>query len=59
MLIGIYIALIIEIKYKMIKTQNLTKIFRTDEVETTGLNKGTFEIKKEKKEWKRYLNRCK
>lgn len=59
MLIGIYIALIIEIKYKMIKTQNLTKIFRTDEVETTALNKVTFEIKKEKKEWKRYLNRCK
>jgi len=30
----------------MIKTLNLTKIFRTDEVETTALNKVSFEIKK-------------
>ena len=30
----------------MIKTVNLTKIFRTDEVETTALNKVSFEIKK-------------
>ncbi|MEA3477900.1 MAG: ABC transporter ATP-binding protein [Bacteroidota bacterium] len=30
----------------MIRTSNLTKIFRTDEVETTALNKVTFEIKK-------------
>ncbi|MBE9492187.1 MAG: ABC transporter ATP-binding protein [Bacteroidetes bacterium] len=30
----------------MIKTVNLTKIFRTDEVETTALNKVTFEVKK-------------
>jgi putative ABC transport system ATP-binding protein len=29
----------------MIKTENLTKIFRTDEVETTALNEVTFEIK--------------
>ncbi len=29
----------------MIKTANLTKIFRTDEVETTALNKVTFEVK--------------
>ncbi|MBC8489250.1 MAG: ABC transporter ATP-binding protein [Bacteroidetes bacterium] len=29
----------------MIKTENLTKIFRTDEVETTALNKVTFEVK--------------
>lgn len=28
----------------MIKTENLTKIFRTDEVETTALNEVTFEI---------------
>ena len=30
----------------MIKTVDLSKIFRTDEVETTALNKVTFEIKK-------------
>jgi putative ABC transport system ATP-binding protein len=30
----------------MIKTVNLTKIFRTDEVETTALNKVSFEIQK-------------
>ena len=30
----------------MIKTENLTKIFRTDEVETTALNKVSMEIKK-------------
>jgi len=30
----------------MIRTDNLTKIFRTDEVETTALNKVTMEIKK-------------
>jgi len=30
----------------MIKSVNLTKIFRTDEVETTALNEVTFEIKK-------------
>jgi putative ABC transport system ATP-binding protein len=30
----------------MIKTDNLTKIFRTDEVETTALNKVSMEIKK-------------
>lgn len=30
----------------MIKINNLTKIFRTDEVETTALNKLSFEIKK-------------
>ena len=30
----------------MIKINNLTKIFRTDEVETTALNKISFEIKK-------------
>ncbi len=30
----------------MIKTVNLTRIFRTDEVETTALNKVSFEIKK-------------
>ncbi len=30
----------------MIKTNKLTKIFRTDEVETTALNEVTFEIKK-------------
>jgi len=29
----------------MIKTEELTKIFRTDEVETTALNKVTMEIK--------------
>jgi putative ABC transport system ATP-binding protein len=29
----------------MIRTENLTKIFRTDEVETTALNQVTFEIK--------------
>ena len=29
----------------MIRTENLTKIFRTDEVETTALNEVTFEIK--------------
>lgn len=29
----------------MIKTENLTKVFRTDEVETTALNEVTFEIK--------------
>lgn len=29
----------------MIKTENLTKIFRTDEVETTALNKVNFEVK--------------
>jgi putative ABC transport system ATP-binding protein len=29
----------------MIRTQNLTKIFRTDEVETTALNSVTFEVK--------------
>lgn len=29
----------------MIKTQNLTKIFRTDEIETTALNNVSFEIK--------------
>lgn len=29
----------------MIKTANLTKIFRTDEVETTALNKVSFEVK--------------
>jgi len=28
----------------MIKTENLTKIFRTDEVETTALNKVTFKV---------------
>ncbi|MEE9461141.1 MAG: ABC transporter ATP-binding protein, partial [Bacteroidales bacterium] len=28
----------------MIKTEELTKIFRTDEVETTALNKVTLEI---------------
>ena len=28
----------------MIKTEELTKIFRTDEVETTALNKVTMEI---------------
>lgn len=30
----------------MIKTVNLTKIFRTDEVETTALNRVSFEVKK-------------
>ena len=30
----------------MIKTENLSKIFRTDEVETTALNKVSFEIQK-------------
>ncbi len=30
----------------MIKTENLSKIFRTDEVETTALNEVSFEIKK-------------
>ena len=30
----------------MIRTNNLTKIFRTDEVETTALNKVTFDVKK-------------
>jgi putative ABC transport system ATP-binding protein len=30
----------------MIRTQNLTKIFRTDEVETTALNSVSFEVKK-------------
>ncbi|MBI9038136.1 MAG: ABC transporter ATP-binding protein [Bacteroidales bacterium] len=30
----------------MIKTENLSKIFRTDEVETTALNQVSFEIKK-------------
>lgn len=30
----------------MIHTQNLTKIFRTDEVETTALNSVSFEVKK-------------
>ena len=30
----------------MIKAVNLTKIFRTDEVETTALNKVSFEINK-------------
>ena len=30
----------------MIKTNKLTKIFRTDEVETTALNRVTFEVKK-------------
>jgi putative ABC transport system ATP-binding protein len=30
----------------MIKTVNLSKVFRTDEVETTALNKVSFEIKK-------------
>lgn len=30
----------------MIKTNELTKIFRTDEVETTALNKVSFEVKK-------------
>jgi len=30
----------------MIKTTNLTKVFRTDEVETTALNKVNFEVKK-------------
>ncbi len=29
----------------MIKTENLTKVFRTDEVETTALNEVSFEIK--------------
>ncbi len=29
----------------MIKTENLTKVFRTDEVETTALNKVSFEVK--------------
>jgi putative ABC transport system ATP-binding protein len=29
----------------MIRTQNLTKIFRTDEVETTALNSVSFEVK--------------
>ncbi len=29
----------------MIKTANLTKVFRTDEVETTALNKVSFEVK--------------
>ncbi|MCD4682086.1 MAG: ABC transporter ATP-binding protein [Bacteroidales bacterium] len=29
----------------MIRTENLTKIFRTDEVETTALNQVTFEVK--------------
>ena len=29
----------------MIKTEELTKVFRTDEVETTALNKVTMEIK--------------
>lgn len=29
----------------MIRTENLTKIFRTDEVETTALNNVTFEVK--------------
>ncbi len=29
----------------MIRTENLTKVFRTDEVETTALNEVTFEIK--------------
>jgi putative ABC transport system ATP-binding protein len=33
-------------KVKMIKTAGLTKIFRTDEVETTALDKVTFEVKK-------------
>jgi len=28
----------------MIKTQNLTKIFQTDELETTALNKVNFEV---------------
>jgi len=30
----------------MIKTQNLTKIFQTDEIETTALNEVNFEVKK-------------
>ena len=30
----------------MLKTVNLSKIYRTDEVETTALNKVYFEIKK-------------
>ena len=30
----------------MIKTQNLTKIFQTDEIETTALNEVDFEVKK-------------
>jgi len=30
----------------MIRTTNLSKIFRTDEVETTALNEVTFEINK-------------
>ncbi len=30
----------------MIKTSDLTKIFRTDEVETTALNKVNLEVKK-------------
>ena len=30
----------------MIKTENLSKVFRTDEVETTALNEVSFEIKK-------------
>jgi len=30
----------------MLKTVNLSKIFRTDEVETTALNKVSFEINK-------------
>ena len=29
----------------MIRTENLTKVFRTDEVETTALNQVTFEVK--------------
>ena len=30
----------------MIRSTNLSKVFRTDEVETTALNEVTFEIKK-------------
>ncbi len=30
----------------MIKTENLTKIFRTDEVETTALNQVNFNVGK-------------
>ncbi len=30
----------------MIRTENLTKIFRTEEIETTALNKVSFEVKK-------------
>lgn len=33
-------------EYTMIKTVNLTKIFRTDEVETTALNEVSFEVSK-------------